>query len=246
MGKDKIADDFRTPDGVSADVVAFTMVPHENVSVRRNLPDYELKVFLVRSDKGMWKLPGQVIDRYVSLDDMATDIVKELTLTTDPYIEYVGQCSDYTDDSGAWIIHHSFLSVIPYHQLDDFRRQDDPKSVDLFSIEQLDKLDIFPNHRKIIDSVYEYLQRIILITDIAKYFLTDTFTIAELVRNLQVVAPNFKPDNVHQKFLKTSKRGGILEGVIDAEGVHLKSDKYSQRSALLFRFSGQTPELSIY
>lgn len=246
MGKGKIADDFRTPDGVSADVVAFTMVPYENISVRRNLPDYELKLFLVKSENGMWKLPGQIIDRYISLEDMASAVVEEITLTTNAYIDYVGQCSDCTDNSGEWIISHSFLSVIPYHQLDDFRNQENPNMVELFSIEQLSELDISPNHRKIIDSVYEYLQRIILITDIAKYFLTDTFTIAELVRNLQVVAPNFKPDNVHQKFLKTSKRGGILEGVVDAEGVHLKSDKYSQRSALLFRFSGQTPELSIY
>ena len=85
-----------------------------------------------------------------------------------------------------------------------------------------------------------------LTTTIAKAFLPDEFTIAELYQVIQAVVPDFAEQNFIRKITSTQSRSGIIEKAVDAAGEPKSSNLYSQRPAQLYRFTGHEPQLSIY
>lgn len=72
---------YRTPDGVPADIVMFTLTKRERKTVTKTLPLRELKVMLIRRKKwpceGMWALPGGFCQEDESIYDAATRELKE-------------------------------------------------------------------------------------------------------------------------------------------------------------------------
>lgn len=53
---------YRTPDGIPADIVMFTLAKQERKAATKSLPRFDLKVMLIRRRSwpfaGAWALPG--------------------------------------------------------------------------------------------------------------------------------------------------------------------------------------------
>lgn len=85
-----------------------------------------------------------------------------------------------------------------------------------------------------------------LTTTIAKEFLPEEFTVSELYQVIQTIVPEFADQNFLRKITSTQSRKGIIEEVLDEDGKRKMSNRYSQRAAQLYRFTGYKPQLSLY
>ncbi|MBO2944157.1 NUDIX hydrolase [Paenibacillus sp. F411] len=242
---------YRTPDGVPADIVMFTLTKRERKTVTKTLPIRELKVMLIRRKSwpcaGMWALPGGFCRESESIYDAATRELKEETGVDGGHLEYLGVYSDPGRDPRGWIISHAFYALVEEWMLEHRQAADDAEEVGLFTVSQaLDELELAFDHRRIILDAYRQIQQQMLQTTIAKQFLPEEFTLSELYQVIQTVVPEFKEPNFIRKITSTRSRQGILEEVRNEDGKPVSSNQYSQRPAQLYRFTDHTPLLSMY
>ncbi|WP_054956151.1 NUDIX domain-containing protein [Paenibacillus dakarensis] len=242
---------YRTPDGVPADIVMFTLTKRERKTVTKTLPIRELKVMLIRRKSwpfaGMWALPGGFCRENESIYDAAKRELKEETGVDGGHLEYLGVYSAPGRDPRGWIISQAFYALVEEWMLEHRQAADDAEEVGLFTVEEaLEQLELAFDHREIIMDAYRKIQHQMLQTTIAKQFLPENFTLSELYQVIQTVVPEFKEPNFIRKITSTRSRQGILEEVRDKEGKPLSSNQYSQRPAQLYRFTDHAPLLSIY
>ncbi|NMO96248.1 NUDIX hydrolase [Paenibacillus lemnae] len=242
---------YRTPDGVPADIVMFTLTKRERKTVTKTLPIRELKVMLIRRKSwpcaGMWALPGGFCQESESIYDAAKRELKEETGVDGGHLEYLGVYSDPGRDPRGWIISNAFYALVEEWMLEHRQAADDAEEVGLFTVQQaLEELELAFDHRTIIMDAYRKIQQQMLQTTIAKQFLPDQFTLSELYQVIQTVVPEFNEPNFIRKITSTRSRKGILEEARDQSGKPLHSNQYSQRPAQLYRFTDQAPLLSIY
>lgn len=242
---------YRTPDGVPADIVMFTLTKRERKTVTKTLPIRELKVMLIRRKAwpcaGMWALPGGFCKESESIYDAAKRELKEETGVDGGHLEYLGVYSQPGRDPRGWIISNAFFALVEEWMLEHGQAADDAEEVGLFGIEEaLDQLELAFDHREIIRDAYIRIQQKMLQTTIAKQFLPKHFTLSELYQVIQTVVPEFKEPNFIRKITSTRSREGILKEVKDEFGKKLSSNQYSQRSAQLYMFTDNLPLLSIY
>lgn len=242
---------YRTPDGVPADIVMFTLTKRERKTFTKTLPIRELKVMLIRRRSwpcaGMWALPGGFCRESESIYDAAKRELKEETGVDGGHLEYLGVYSAPGRDPRGWIISHAFYALVEEWMLEHRQAADDAEEVGLFTInEALEELELAFDHRDIIMDAYRKIQQQMLQTTIARQFLPDFFTLSELYQVIQTVVPEFKEPNFIRKITSTRSRQGILEEVRDDSGKPLSSNQYSQRPAQLYRFTDHVPLLSIY
>lgn len=242
---------YRTPDGIPADIVMFTLTKRERKTVTKTLPIRELKVMLIRRKSwpfaGMWALPGGFCREDESIYDAAKRELKEETGVDGGHLEFLGVYSAPGRDPRGWIISQAFYALVEEWMLEHRQANDDAEEVGLFTIEEaLEQLELAFDHKDIILDAYRKIQHQMLQTTIAKQFLPDHFTLSELYQVIQTVVPEFKEPNFIRKITSTRSRQGILEEVRDENGKPLSSNQYSQRPAQLYRFTDHTPLLSIY
>lgn len=243
---------YRTPDGIPADIVMFTLARLERKAATKSLPRFELKVMLIRRRSwpfaGAWALPGGFSQEDESLFETARRELKEETGVDDGHhLEYLGVYSKPGRDPRGWIISHAFSALVEESVLEKRQSADDAQEVGLFTVnEALEDLDLAFDHREILQDAYKRIQQQMLHTTIAKQFLPPHFTLGELYQVIQTVVPDFAELNFIRKITSTRSRQGILEEVRDENGKALLSNQYSQRPAQLYRFTDYTPQLSIY
>lgn len=242
---------YRTPDGVPADIVMFTLTKRERKTFTKTLPIRELKVMLIRRRSwpcaGMWALPGGFCRESESIYDAAKRELKEETGVDGGHLEYLGVYSAPGRDPRGWIISHAFYALVEEWMLEHRQAADDAEEVGLFTVgEALEKLELAFDHRVIIMDAYHKIQMQMLQTTIARQFLPEHFTLSELYQVIQTVVPEFNEPNFIRKITSTRSRQGILEEARDEDGKPLSSNQYSQRPAQLYRFTDHAPLLSIY
>ncbi|WP_197286827.1 NUDIX domain-containing protein [Paenibacillus sp. JCM 10914] len=242
---------YRTPDGVPADIVMFTLTKRERKTFTKTLPIRELKVMLIRRRSwpcaGMWALPGGFCLESESIYDAAKRELKEETGVDGGHLEYLGVYSAPGRDPRGWIISHAFYALVEEWMLEHRQAADDAEEVGLFTVtEALEELELAFDHRDIIMDAYRKIQQQMLQTTIARQFLPVHFTLSELYQVIQTVVPEFKEPNFIRKITSTRSRQGILEEARDENGKPLSSNQYSQRPAQLYRFTDHVPLLSIY
>lgn len=242
---------YRTPDGVPADIVMFTLTKRERKTVTKTLPIRELKVMLIKRKSwpfaGKWALPGGFCQEDESIYDAAKRELMEETGVDGGHLEYLGVYSQPGRDPRGWIISHAFFALVEEWMLEHRQATDDAEEVGLFTIEEaLQKLELGFDHRTIIEDAYRRIQEQMLQTTIARQFLPQHFTLSELYQVIQSVVPDFEEPNFIRKITSTRSRQGIIEEVRDEEGNPLSSNQYSQRPAQLYRFTDLRPRLSIY
>ncbi|SEK30127.1 ADP-ribose pyrophosphatase YjhB, NUDIX family [Paenibacillus sp. cl141a] len=242
---------YRTPDGVPADIVMFTLTKRERKTFTKTLPIRELKVMLIRRRSwpcaGMWALPGGFCRESESIYDAAKRELKEETGVDGGHLEYLGVYSAPGRDPRGWIISHAFYALVEEWMLEHRQAADDAEEVGLFTVaEALEELELAFDHRDIIMDAYRKIQLQMLQTTIARQFLPEHFTLSELYQVIQTVVPEFNEPNFIRKITSTRSRQGILEEARDENGKPLSSNQYSQRPAQLYRFTDHAPLLSIY
>ncbi|MHA2854713.1 NUDIX hydrolase [Paenibacillus lautus] len=242
---------YRTPDGVPADIVMFTLTKRERKTFTKTLPIRELKVMLIRRRSwpcaGMWALPGGFCRESESIYDAAKRELKEETGVDGGHLEYLGVYSAPGRDPRGWIISHAFYALVEEWMLEHRQAADDAEEVGLFTVaEALEELELAFDHRDIMMDAYRKIQLQMLQTTIARQFLPEHFTLSELYQVIQTVVPEFNEPNFIRKITSTRSRQGILEEARDENGKPLSSNQYSQRPAQLYRFTDHAPLLSIY
>jgi len=242
---------YRTPDGTPADIVIFTITSEERNKSTKSLPKRELNVLLIRRKvwpfEGKWALPGGFARETESMHDTAKRELKEETGVDGVHIEYFNVYDRPGRDPRGWILSHAFLALVHEKYLANRKAADDAGDVGLFPVDEaLHAMDLAFDHRQIIADALERIREKMLVTTIAKEFLPEEFTLSELYQVIQTVVPDFEEANFIRKMKSTQIRSSFLEEVRDAQGNLKKSNRYSQRAAQLYRFTGEVPRLSLY
>ncbi|WP_405459754.1 NUDIX domain-containing protein [Paenibacillus sp. HJGM_3] len=241
---------YRTPDGAPTDIVIFTIVTTEAKGKKKALPDRELQVLLIQRKRwpfeGQWALPGGFSHETETIHACAERELEEETGVADVHIEYFGVYSAPGRDPRGWMISHAFFALVREQELRHRRAADDAADVRLFPVEEALAMELAFDHGEILREALVRVRQKMLATDIAKEFLPDEFTISELYQVIQTVVPEFEERNFIRKVTSTQSREGIIEKVLTREGEPKRSNRYSQRGAQLYRFTGHVPALSIY
>ncbi|PZD94800.1 ADP-ribose pyrophosphatase [Paenibacillus sambharensis] len=241
---------YRTPDGAPADIVIFTITSNNRQRVKKALPDRELEVMLIQRKKwpfeGQWALPGGFCAESESMYECARRELREETGVADVHMEYLNVYSSPGRDPRGWIISHAFCALVREDLLADRRADDDAADVRLFPVGEALEMDLAFDHREVLTDALNRIRERMVTTTIASEFLPEAFTISELYQVIRTVVPDFEERNFIRKITSTQSREGIIEEVRDTEGRPLLSNRYSQRAAQLYRFTGYKPQLSIY
>ncbi|KEO81376.1 NUDIX hydrolase [Tumebacillus flagellatus] len=242
---------YRTPDGAPCDIVIFTIVSEEAQALTKALPRRELQVLLIQRkkwpDEGKWALPGGFSTPEETLYQSALRELQEETGVQSPYLEYFNVYSTPNRDPRGWIISHAYFALVQEQILAARKAADDAADVKLVSVEKaLQSMDLAFDHREILQDALQRVRHKMLTTTIAREFLPEEFTIAELYQVIQTVCPGFEEPNFKRKVTATQTRQGLIEEVLDENGKKKTTNRNSQRHAQLFRFTGFEPEVSIY
>lgn len=247
---------YRTPDGVPADIAIFT-ITSDNKLPGISLPHRDVKVLMVKRKKwpyqGCWALPGGFSDENETLLDAAKRELKEETSIDNLHIEHLNIYSNPGRDPRGWIISSAYFALVNEKHLEKRKASDDAEDVQLISFEDLlsmdkgdpngdfeqnkDKLSF--DHKLIVNDAFNAIQNKMLSTDIAKEFLEEEFTLAELHQIIKTIVPSF--NEAEPNFKRKVLQRGIIKEVKGKT-----SNKYSRRSAQLYKFTGNFPQLSIY
>lgn len=241
---------FRTPDGAPTDIVVFTITKTERPGAKKALPQRRLEVMLIKRQQwpceGMWALPGGFTREGETVEACARRELLEETGVADVHLAYFNVYSAPGRDPRGWMISHAFFALVEERCVADRRTSDEASDVRLWPVEEALAMELAFDHRTIVSDAVDRIRRQMLTTTIAKEFLPETFTIAELYQVITTVVPTFEEKNFIRKVTSTQSRKGILEEVRDAAGQPMMSNRYSQRPAQLYRFTDYAPELSIY
>jgi 8-oxo-dGTP diphosphatase len=244
------AQNYRTPDGAPSDIVIFTITTKEKRAAKKALPERELQVLLIQRKKwpyeGQWALPGGFCQEDESMYQCARRELAEETGVAEVHIDYFNVYSTPKRDPRGWMISHAFLALVHERLLAHRQAADDAADVRLFPVEEALGMDLAFDHREILLDALAVVRRQMLTTTIAKEFLPEEFTIGELYQVIKTVVPDFEERNFIRKITSTQSRSGIIEELKDSSGAPKQSNRYSQRAARLYRFTGTVPRLSLY
>ncbi|MGO4373878.1 NUDIX domain-containing protein [Paenibacillus sp. MCAF20] len=241
---------YRTPDGAPADIVIFTITSTERNIGKKTLPLRELQVLLIERKRwpfeGQWALPGGFAKETETIQACAERELAEETGVSGLHIEYFNVYSKPGRDPRGWIISHAFFALVHESLLEERRAADDAADVRLFTVEEALAMDLAFDHNEVLRDALDRIRQSMLTTTIAKQFLPEEFTISELYQVIQTVVPEFEEQNFIRKITSTQSRKGLIEEARDHAGQQKMSNRYSQRSAQLYRFTDYVPQLSIY
>lgn len=244
---------FRTPDGYTSDIAVFTIISEEVGSYKP--PRKILKLMLIKrteTDKegkpniegGKWALPGGFVQPEETAYLAAVRELEEETGVTGLKIKHFGVYDQPGRDERGWIISNAHYAIVPETLLAQRRAADDAAEVELFSLDELEHLDIAFDHRKIIEDALWFIKKDMSITTLAKNFLAEEFVLSELQGVLLTVLdePWIKLD---AQFFRKAPLLPFIEKVF-VNGKPKKTNRWSKGSAQLYRFNDYEPFVSIY
>ncbi|MFC4778177.1 NUDIX domain-containing protein [Paenibacillus sp. GCM10023252] len=241
---------YRTPDGAPTDIVIFTILSKEKNAAKKSLPERELNVMLIRRKvwpfDGKWALPGGFTRETETVYACAARELKEETGVEGVHLDYFHVYSQPGRDPRGWMIAHAFLALVNERVLANRKADVDASEVGLFPVEEALGMDLGFDHKQILIDALLRIRQQMLTTTIAREFLPEEFTIGELYQVIQTVVPAFEEKNFIRKVTSTQSRKGIIEEARNDDGSLKQSNRYSQRAAQLYRFTGLEPQLSIY
>ncbi|MEI7026897.1 NUDIX domain-containing protein [Paenibacillus sp. y28] len=242
---------YRTPDGAPADIVIFTITSEPQQRGTKSLPKRTLEVLLVKRKAwpfaGMWALPGGFSHETETMYETASRELQEEAGIEGVHMEYLNVYSEPGRDPRGWMISHAFCALVEERKLLSRRAASDASEVGLFPVEEaLSAMKLAFDHRRILQDALARIREQMLLTTIARAFLPEEFTLGELYQIIRTVVPDFEEANFIRKMKSTRSRSGVLEEVLDSAGLPKTSNRYSQRAAQLYRFTGEMPKLSLY
>ncbi|MCM3236528.1 NUDIX hydrolase [Heyndrickxia oleronia] len=180
---------FRTPDGYTSDIAVFTIVSKQ---VAEYKPPYmQLKLMLIKRSKlnaegqlnieaEKWALPGGFVQENESALEAAGRELEEETGVKGIHIKHFGVYDQPGRDPRGWIISNAHYAIVPEQYLSKRQANDDAAEVELFSLEDIFRIDLAFDHEQIIQDAIKRITGDLLQTTVAKNFLPKYFTYSEL------------------------------------------------------------------
>ncbi|WP_453995980.1 NUDIX domain-containing protein [Bacillus nitroreducens] len=244
---------YRTPDGYTSDIAVFTIISTEVAPYKP--PEKTLKIMLIKRaeqtkegesniERGKWALPGGFIKPEETAYEAAVRELKEETGIDGLKIKHFGVYDKPGRDKRGWIISNAHYAIVPENQLVKRRAAEDACEVDLFTMDEVGKLDLAFDHKQIIDDALWFIKKDMSLTTLAKNFLPKEFVLSELQGVLLTVMdePWLKLDS---QFFRKAPTLPFLEKVVK-DGEPQKTNRWSKNKAQLYRFNDFDPYVSIY
>jgi 8-oxo-dGTP diphosphatase len=244
---------YITPDGYTSDIAIFTIISEQANMYKP--PEKNLKLMLIqRAEKNAeglpnieaskWALPGGFIQPTETALEAAKRELEEETGITGVHIKHFGVYDTPGRDTRGWIISNAHYAIVPEIQLSTRRAADDAAEVELFTLQELEQLELAFDHRQIIDDAIWFIKKDMALTTLAKNFLPAEFVLSELQGVLLTVLddPSIKVDSA---FFRKGPTLPFLEKVM-CNGKPKKTNKYSKTPAQLYRFNDYQPFISVY
>ena len=230
---------FRTPDGYTSDIAVFTITSHQVVDYTP--PKMTLKLMLIKRallnaegqtniESGKWALPGGFVDENESGFEAAERELKEETGVDGIHIKHFAVYDKPGRDLRGWIITNAHYAIVPEHSLSKRKANDDASEVELFSVDEVLKLDLAFDHYDIIKEAIAKITNDLLQTTVARNFLPKYFTYSELQALLLTVIKDPAISST-QSFARKIKTLPFIKAV-----PNMKTQRTSKSPAQLYEF----------
>lgn len=240
---------YKTPDGYTSDIAVFTILPKENEEFKP--PVMDLKIMLIQRSQldseanpnieaGKWALPGGFVDPNETAYESAKRELKEETGVDHIHLEHFGVYDQPGRDPRGWIISNAHFAIVPEHKLAERKANDDASDVQLFSVKEVNRLEMAFDHKQIIQDAIRVIQKKLLETTIAKQFLPETFTYSEL----QAVLLTVTNDPAIALYSAFRRKIASLPFIEEVKG--MTTNRTSKRPTQLYRFIDVEINTSIY
>lgn len=171
--------------------------------------------------------------------------LKEETNVEGLHVKHFGVYDEFGRDPRGWMISNAFYAIVPEENIGQREANDDAAEVELFDIDEVFKLDLAFDHRKIIKDALKFIKKEMIQSTVAKNFLPKEFTLSELQRVLLTVGDDPRISNDSVFFTKVPKLP-FIEKVTDKEGKPKKTNRNSFRPSQLYSFNDFEIIESIY
>lgn len=239
---------YRTPDGYTSDIAVFTIVSsHQEFKP----PVMDLKLMLIQRsmtdsegrpnmEAGKWALPGGFVNPDETAYESARRELMEETGVKDIHLKHYGVYDTPGRDPRGWIISNAHYAIVPEHQLQERKANDDAIEVELFSVKDVLQLDLAFDHRIIIEDAIAVITRELLETTVAQSFLPEQFTYSEL----QAVLLTVSDDSAITLDAAFARKIKSLPFIEEVKGE--KTTRTSKKPTQLYRFVDVPVNHSIY
>jgi 8-oxo-dGTP diphosphatase len=246
------ASKYRTPDGYTADIAVFTIESQED---NRRKGNKVLKLMLIRRaeldgegepniEGGKWALPGGFIQPDETAYKAAKRELEEETGVKNIHIKHFGVYDMPGRDKRGWIISAAHYAIVPQNYLLNRRAADDAAEVRLFSIDEIQQLELAFDHYVVIQDAIKKIRKDMLQTTVAKEFLPKEFTVSELKDVILAVCYHKSIDS--ENFFKKVDKLPFIEAVKNKDNSFKTTTRNSKRPAKLYRFIEEAPIPSVY
>ncbi|MFD3260278.1 NUDIX domain-containing protein [Paenibacillus lentus] len=240
---------YRTPDGYTSDIAVFTIRSTKTEMFKP--PVMELQIMLIKRsmvdsegrpniEAGKWALPGGFVGPDETAFQSAARELKEETGVDHIHLQHYGVYDAPGRDPRGWIISNAHYAIVPEHQLAHRRANDDASEVELFSVEDVLKLDLAFDHAQIIADAIAVIRHKLLETTVAKEFLPAEFTYSEL----QAVLLTVTEDSAIALDAAFARKIKTLPFIQEIAGK--KTTRTSKKPTQLYRFVEVEVNNSIY
>ncbi len=200
----------------------------DNVIV--TVKDGELFVLLIQMSKspykGMWALPGGLVEQKETLENAAGRFLKKQTSVSNVYLEQLYTFSDISRDPAGRVITCAYFALVPP---DKYELQTNPKYADAqwWNIKKLPALAY--DHEQIVKYGKKRLQWKLEYTNVAWSLLPKEFTMSDLQEVYESILGesldkrNFRKKIVEQKMIRPTGKKAM-------RGAHRPAELFTFRS----------------
>lgn len=198
-----------------------------------------LKVLLQRKKtepyKGYWRLPGNILNNAITIEQNIDEILDETIGTSNIYKEQVYTFSNIDRYPSERIIATTYVALTDNKTIEIKKEDTQIEDTDWFDINALPKIAF--DHKEIMDKAREELKSKLTNTTILKKLFPSDFTLPELQNTFESIM-NIKLDrrNFRKKF--------ITLGIIEETGYNNIGG--SGRPAKLYRFKENIKETNLF
>jgi len=198
-----------------------------------------LKVLLQRKKtepyKGYWRLPGNILNNAITIEQNIDEILDETIGTSNIYKEQVYTFSNIDRYPSERIVATTYVALTDNKTIEIKKEDAQIEDTDWFDINALPKIAF--DHKEIMDKAREELKSKLTNTTILKKLFPSDFTLPELQNTFESIM-NIKLDrrNFRKKF--------ITLGIIEETGYNNIGG--SGRPAKLYRFKENIKETNLF
>ncbi|MFM1651750.1 NUDIX domain-containing protein [Brevibacillus sp. B_LB10_24] len=248
---------YRTPDGYTADIAVFTIVKDVVQEDEKEVEKPMLKLMLIKRaskdaegnpniEGGKWALPGGFGSDKETAYETAIRELSEETGVSGIHVKHYAVFDKPGRDPRGWIISNAHYAIVPKDYLEKRKAADDAEECELFALSQIDQLTLAFDHREIIETAIEVIKREMIQTTLAKHFLPEEFTLAELRDVLMTVVTDDVSITHKSIFWEKAPKLSFIDLAVDEEGNPKTTKRNSRRKTRLYRFNNHEPFASIY